>query len=183
MRRMQVGPVDTAGLHSDAAVAGPAHGSFQRWWLKWRVRQQTERGSLRCLNQPALSVACVQVFILAIAIPRLLSPNFGHRLATQFDVEVLGASRTNLGMLDSARHWMGLFSNPFAGWLARTRGIKWLLALHNIWLSECGTRAVQRLSLPLLSLPPTCCGLLYIPVISNLWTANMYDWHQEMYSR
>eukprot|EP01052_Picozoa_sp_SAG31_P037580 SAG31_NODE_4875_length_2891_cov_2.693052_2_plen_518_part_00 len=125
MRRMQVGAVDATGL----AWQPPAT-AFQRWWIKWKV------------------------FILAIALPRMLSPNFGHRLATQFDVEVLGASRANLGMLDSARHWMGLFSNPVAGWLARTRGIKWLLALHNIWL-----------------------------IISNLWTANMTDWHQEMYSR
>jgi hypothetical protein len=92
-----------------------------------------------------------RVFVLAIAIPRLLSPNFGHRLSTQFDVVVLGATRTNLGMLDSARHWIGLLSNPLAGWLARKKGIKWLLALHCIWL-----------------------------ICSNLWTANMTDWHQEV---
>lgn len=78
------------------------------WWIRWRL------------------------FILCIAVPRMLSPNFGHRLSTQFSVEVLHASRTNLGMLDSVRHWVGLVSNPLGGFLARTRGIKWLIVLHTV---------------------------------------------------
>ena len=78
------------------------------WWRRWRL------------------------FILCIGVPRMLSPNFGHRLSTQFSVEVLHASRTNLGMLDSVRHWVGLVSNPLGGYLARTRGIKWLIVLHTV---------------------------------------------------
>ena len=78
------------------------------WWGRWRL------------------------FVLCIAVPRMLSPNFGHRLSTQFSVEVLHASRTNLGMLDSVRHWVGLVSNPLGGYLARTRGIKWLIVLHTV---------------------------------------------------
>ena len=67
----------------------------------------------------------------------MLSPNFGHRLSTQFSVEVLHASRTNLGMLDSVRHWVGLVSNPLGGYLARTRGIKWLIVLHTVRQPRC----------------------------------------------
>ena len=47
-------------------------------------------------------------------------------------MEVLQASRTNLGMLDSVRHWVGLVSNPLGGYLARTKGIKWLIVLHTV---------------------------------------------------
>ena len=83
-------------------------GAVAAWWGRWRL------------------------FVLCIAVPRMLSPNFGHRLSTQFSVEVLHASRTNLGMLDSVRHWVGLVSNPLGGYLARTRGIKWLIVLHTV---------------------------------------------------
>ena len=50
------------------------------------------------------------------------------------------------------RHWVGLVSNPLGGWLARTKGIKWLLALHTGWLicsnvtlgaPTCATRVVS----------------------------------------
>ena len=95
-----------------------------------------------------------RLFVLCIAVPRMLSPNFGHRLSTQFTVEVLGATRTNLGMLDSVRHWVGLVSNPLGGWIARSKGIKWLLALHTAWL-----------------------------ICSNLWTANTYEWEMLLWAR
>lgn len=92
-----------------------------------------------------------RLFMLCIAIPRLLMPNFGHRLSTQFSVEVLGASRTNLGVLASVRHWVGLVSNPLGGYLARTRGIKWLIVSHNV---RCPPQRHPRLADYLL--PPRC---------------------------
>eukprot|EP01051_Picozoa_sp_SAG22_P004489 SAG22_NODE_242_length_14104_cov_13.581935_14_plen_66_part_00 len=64
MRRMQVGAADTAGL----AAPPPPASAFQRWWLKWRV------------------------FILAIAVPRMLSPNFGAQLSVVLSLSPLRVS-------------------------------------------------------------------------------------------
>ena len=71
---------------------------------------------------------CVWVLL----VPHMLLFPFIGALEPVYLSEELGASAADLGLVESAKHWLTVLGSPVLGWLMRRYGLKVIVGLHMV---------------------------------------------------
>ena len=86
----------------------PSGGWAAALWARWRM--------------------CVWVLL----VPHMLLFPFIGALEPVYLSEELGASAADLGLVESAKHWLTVLGSPVLGWLMRRYGLKVIVGLHMV---------------------------------------------------